>query len=76
MPAVLNFEFIWDPKPVENLDPFTQLWNNLEEVENEQGHKLRVKLPEIKFSTLDKFFTQIRKSTRQLPSISGERPNV
>ncbi len=42
MPAVLNFEFIWDPKPVENLDPFTQFWNNLEEVENEQGEKLQL----------------------------------
>lgn len=76
MPAVLNFEFIWDPKPVENLDPFTQFWNNLEEVENEQGEKLQLNLPEIKFSTLDKFFTQIRKSTKQLPSIMGERPDV
>jgi alpha-mannosidase len=76
MPAVLNFEFIWDPKPVENLDPFTQLWNNLEEVENEQGEKLDLRLPEIKFSTLDKFFTQIRKSTLEMPSITGERPNV
>ncbi|MCK4989742.1 MAG: alpha-mannosidase, partial [Bacteroidales bacterium] len=76
MPAVLNFEFIWDPKPVENLDPFTQFWNNLEEVENEKGEKLQLSLPEIKFSTLDKFFTQIRKSTKQLPSITGERPDV
>jgi len=76
MPAVLNFEFIWPKEPVENLDPFTQFWNQLEEVENEAGEKLQVKLPEIKFSTLDKFFTQIKKSTKQLPSITGERPNV
>jgi len=76
MPAVLNFEFIWDPKPVENLDPFMQLWNTLEEIENEQGETMEVNLPEIKFSTLDKFFKQIRKSTKELPSISGERPNV
>ena len=76
MPAVLNFEFIWDPKPVENLDPFKELWNNLIEVENEQGEKLQVHLPKIKFSTLDKFFHQIRKSTKQIPSIEGERPNV
>jgi len=76
MPAVLNFEFIWPIEPVENLDPFTQFWNQLVEVENEAGEKLQVKLPEIKFSTLDKFFTQIRKSTKQLPSITGERPNV
>jgi len=76
MPAVLNFEFIWDPKPVENLDPFIELWNNLEEVENEDGEKLQLSLPEIKFSTLDKFFSQINKSSRELPSIMGERPNV
>lgn len=76
MPAVLNFEFIWDPKPVENLDPFKEMWNNLEEVENEQGEKLQVHLPKIRFSTLDKFFKQIRKSTKQIPSIQGECPNV
>lgn len=76
MPAVLNFEFIWDPRPVENLDPFTSLWNNLDKVVNERGETLQVQLPRIKFSTLDKFFGQIRKSTRHLPSIMGERPNV
>ncbi len=76
MPAVLNFEFIWDPKPVENLDPFMIFWNNLEFVENENGEKLQVKLPKIHFSTLDKFFQQLRKSTRKFPAIMGERPNV
>jgi len=76
MPAVLNFEFIWDPKPVQNLDPFVNFWNNLKEVENEDGEKLTVSLPTIKFSTLDKFFTQIKKSSKKLPSIMGERPNV
>jgi alpha-mannosidase len=76
MPAVLNFEFNWPVEPVENLDPFTQLWNSLEQVENEDGEKLQVRLPEIRFSTLDKFFTRIRKSSKKLPSIMGERPNV
>ncbi len=76
MPAILNFEFIWDPKPVKNLEPFMDLWNNLKEVENEDGEKLEVNLPKIKFSTLDKFFKQIRKSSKKLPSIMGERPNV
>lgn len=76
MPAVLNFEFIWDPKPVQNLDPFLKFWNNLSEVENENGEKLKVNLPTIKFSTLDKFFAQIKKSSKKLPSIMGERPNV
>jgi alpha-mannosidase len=76
MPAVLNFEFIWDPKPVENLDPFKEKWNSLKLVESEDGEQLAVKLPEIKYSTLDKFFDQIRNSSKELPSIMGERPNV
>lgn len=76
MPAVLNFEFIWDPKPVENLDPFIYFWNNLEFVENELGERIQVDLPQIQFSTLDKFFQQLRKSTKTFPSIMGERPNV
>jgi alpha-mannosidase len=76
MPAVLNFEFIWDQKPVKNMDPFMKVWNNLSVVENQDGEKLEVKLPKIKFSTLDKFFKQIKKSSKELPSITGERPNV
>ncbi|WP_052670622.1 glycoside hydrolase family 38 N-terminal domain-containing protein [Draconibacterium sediminis] len=76
MPAVLNFEPIWDMGPVENLDPFLTLWNNLTEVENEDGEILNVQLPAIRFSTLDKFFKQIRKSSKEIPSIMGERPNV
>ncbi len=76
MPAVLNFEFIWDPKPVQNLDPFLKFWNNLSEVQNQDGESLTVSLPTIKFSTLDKFFAQIKKSSKNLPSIKGERPNV
>lgn len=76
MPAVLNFEFIWDPAPVENLDSFMALWNNLSEVENEDGERLKVQLPKIRFSTLDKFFKQIRKSTKKFSTITGERPNV
>ena len=76
MPAVLNFEFIWDMRPVQNLDPFVTLWNNLKEVENEDGETLIVNLPTIKFSTLDKFFKQIKRSSNKFPSIMGERPNV
>ena len=76
MPAVLNFEFIWDQKPVQNLYPFIKFWNSLETVVNENGQQMEIDLPKIKFSTLDKFFDQIRKSTKQLPSIKGERPNV
>jgi len=76
MPAILNFEFIWDTKPVENLDPFTSLWNNINLIENERGETLQVRLPRIRFSTLDKLFNQIRNSTKNMPSIMGERPNV
>ena len=76
MPAVLNFEFIWDPKPVGNLDHFMELWNSLEMVQNKHGERLRVKLPEIKFATLDKFFDRIRRSSAEIPTIMGERPNV
>jgi alpha-mannosidase len=76
MPAVLNFEFIWAKEPVENLNPFMTLWNNLEEIENEDGERLNVQIPKIKFSTLDKFFKQIRKSTKEIPTLLGERPNV
>ena len=76
MPAVLNYEFIWDQKPVQNLNPFLGLWNKLSFIENEDGEQLEIQLPKIKFSTLDKFFNQIKKSSKEIPSIMGERPNV
>lgn len=76
MPAMLNYEFIWDQKPVKNCIPFMNLWNNLKTIENEQGKTMNLKLPKFKYAIADEFFTTLDKSTSQMPTIRGERPNV
>ena len=42
IPALLNYEFIWDQKPVKNCDPFMNLWNSIKVIENENGEKMKV----------------------------------
>lgn len=74
IPAVLNYEFMWGQKPVQNLYPFINFWNNISSVENENGERLPVTLPRFHFATFDKFIKNIKESST-IPGIIGERPN-
>ena len=76
MPAMLNYEFTWDQKPVENCGPFTEKWNSITYIKTEKGRAIKVDLPKFKFGIADEFFLALDKSTSILPSIKGERPNV
>ncbi|MEN8227822.1 MAG: glycosyl hydrolase-related protein [Bacteroidota bacterium] len=75
MPAMLNYEFIWDQKPVENCVPFMTKWNNIKVLKNEKGEVTDVSLPRFRFAIADEFFTRIDETTPELPEIKGERPN-
>lgn len=74
IPAVLNYEFLWDQRPVQNLYHFINLWNGISIVENERGQKLHIVLPQFHFATFDKFIKSIKASS-DIPKITGERPN-
>ena len=76
MPAMLNYEFIWDQKPVENCAPFIQKWNSITQIKTENGKPLKVNLPKFRYAIADEFFNTLDMSTSELPSIKGERPNV
>ncbi|MDR2449771.1 MAG: glycosyl hydrolase-related protein [Prevotellaceae bacterium] len=77
MPAMLNYEFIWDPKPVLNCVPFTSKWNKIGYMQTEDGkQKTKINLPKFRYATADDFFHALDASTINLPSIMGERPNV
>ena len=76
MPAMLNYEFIWDQRPVENCVPFTAKWNAIRYIQTENKKKVRVNLPKFRYATADDFFLALDKSTTGLQSIKGERPNV
>ena len=74
IPAVLNYEFGWNQKPVQNLDHFIDFWNHISSIENENGEKLNIILPQFHFATFDKFINNIKASS-DVPKIIGERPN-
>ena len=74
IPAVLNYEFGWNQKPVQNLNHFIDFWNNISTIENEKGEKLNIILPQFHFATFDKFINAIKASSA-IPKIIGERPN-
>ncbi len=76
MPAMLNYEFIWDQRPVKNCGPFTTKWNDIRYIQTEGKKKTKVNLPKFRYATADDFFHALDKSTTGLSSIMGERPDV
>ena len=76
IPALLNYEFIWDQKPVKNCDPFINLWNSIRFIENENGERMKVSLPPFKYGNLNTCLNAIRENSSKIKSISGERPAV
>jgi len=76
MPAMLNYEFIWDQQPVANCAPFIAKWNSIRYIQTENNKKISVKLPKFRYATADDFFLALDQSTTGLPTIRGERPNV
>ena len=76
IPALLNYEFIWGQKPVENCDPFINLWNSIREIENEDGKHMKVNLPPFKYGNLNTCLNTIRENSSKIKDISGERPAV
>ncbi|HBH82269.1 MAG TPA: alpha-mannosidase [Bacteroidales bacterium] len=76
IPALLNYEFIWDQKPVKNCDPFMALWNSIKVIENEKGEKIKVTLPPLRYGNLNTCLNAIRENSTKIKPISGERPAV
>lgn len=76
MPAQLNYEFTWDQRPVENCAPFIAKWNSIRYIQTDDGKKTGVNLPKFRYATADDFFLALDKSTTNLPTFTGERPNV
>ena len=76
IPAHLNYEFIWDQKPISNCDPFINLWNSIKEVENENGEKLIVKLPPFRYGNLNECMKAMRENASGIKKIEGERPSL
>jgi alpha-mannosidase len=76
IPAHLNYEFIWDQKPISNCDPFINTWNSIREVENENGERLIVKLPLFRYGNLNECMKIMRENAPGVKKIEGERPSL
>lgn len=77
MPAMLNYEFIWDQKNVRNLKVLMAKWNAVTDIASHTGRKARINLPKFKYAIADEFFARLDATTTQeIPSIQGERPDV
>jgi alpha-mannosidase len=74
IPALLNYEFIWDQKPVKNCDPFINRWNSIAFIENEKGERIKVTLPPFRYGNLNTCLKAIRENSNKIKNISGERP--
>ena len=76
IPALLNYEFGWDQKPVKNCDPFIKLWNSIRSIENTEGKVLKVNLPPFRYGNMNSCLNVFRDNSSKIKSISGERPDV
>jgi alpha-mannosidase len=76
IPALLNYEFIWDQKPVKNCDPFINMWNSISYIRNEKGEKEKVTLPHFKYGNLNTCLNAIRENSKKIRDISGDRPEL
>ncbi len=76
IPALLNYEFGWDQKPVKNCDSFISLWNSIRYIENKEGAVLKVNLPPFRYGNMNSCLNVFRDNSSKIKSISGERPDV
>ena len=76
MPAMLNYEFIWDQKPVKNQVPFTNKWNAITHINTVGKKRIKVDLPKFHYATASEFFKKALTTTSIEKTIKGERPNT
>lgn len=77
MPAMLNYEFTWNQANVRNLKTLIDKWNIVTDIASHTGRKAKINLPKFKYAIADEFFERLdATTTREIPSIRGERPDV
>ncbi len=66
----------WDMSPAKDYSQLIQQWENINELQNDQGKYVPAKLPGFKIASTPEFFDALMDQNPQLPAIRGERPNV
>jgi len=65
-----------DMSPAKDYSSLVKNWGNIQELQDEKGNYIPVKLPQIKVVSTPEFFDALLNQKPQLPAIVGERPDV
>jgi alpha-mannosidase len=66
----------WDMSPAKDYSGLIRQWENIDELQNEKGEYVPVKLPEFKIASTPEFFDALIAQNPELINIRGERPAV
>jgi alpha-mannosidase len=66
----------WDMSPAVDYSEMITKWENINELQNEKGAYVPVKLPRFKIASTPEFFDALMAAKPVIPSIKGERPDV
>lgn len=66
----------WDMSPAKDYSELIKQWENIDELQNEKGEYVPVKLPEFKIASTPEFFESLTAQNPELNNIKGERPAI
>jgi alpha-mannosidase len=66
----------WDMSPAKDYSGLIRQWENIDELQNEKGEYVPVKLPEFKIASTPEFFESLTAQNPNYINIKGERPAV
>lgn len=66
----------WDMSPAKDYSNLIRQWENIDELQNEKGEYVPVKLPGFKIASTPEFFESLTAQNSELNNIKGERPAV
>ncbi len=66
----------WDMAPAKDYSHLISQWEEIDELQNEKGEYIPVKLPEFEVASAPEFFEALVAAKPDLPGIRGERPAV
>ena len=64
----------WDMSPAKDYSHIISQWESISELTDDQGKKTAIRLPHFKIVTVPEFFESFVSASKEVPSISGERP--
>ncbi len=66
----------WDMSPAKDYSALIKQWGNIDELQNEKGEYVPVKLPEFKITSTPEFFESLTAQNPEFIKIKGERPAI